>query len=108
MTEDPNPPYKLIIAPSLARQLEELGIMDQARDAIRGAMSDPEQAGKQLTGSFYPYRRLKFSRYRIVYRVARDTAPPEVRFLFAGIRKEGDKKDVYALLTKIMRRGGLE
>ncbi len=108
MTEDPNPPYKLVIAPSLARQLEELGILDQARDAIRGAMSDPEQAGKQLTDSFYPYRRLKFSRYRTVYRVASNTAQPEVRFLFAGIRKEGNKKNVYTLLMKIMRRGGLE
>lgn len=43
----------------------------------------------------------------LVYRMVRDTAPPEVRLLFAGIRKEGDKKDVYALLTKSMRRGGI-
>jgi hypothetical protein len=43
----------------------------------------------------------------LVYRMVRDTAPPEVRLLFAGIRKEGDTKDVYALLTKSMRRGGI-
>ena len=39
--------------------------------------------------------------------MVRDTASPEVRLLFAGIRKEGDTKDVYALLTKSMRRGGI-
>jgi len=100
--------YKVVFAPSLAGQLQELGIVDPAREAIRNAMADPEQAGKQLTGSFFPYRRLKFSRYRIVYRVVKDAEPPEARFLYAGIRKEGDKKDVYALLAKIMKRGGLE
>lgn len=100
--------YKLVFAPSLAVQLGELGILDQAKEKIREAMVDPEQAGKQLTGPFFPYRRLKFSRYRIVYRVERDADPPEARFLYAGIRKEGDKKDVYALLAKVMSRGELE
>lgn len=102
------PGYKVVVAPSLAKQLQEFGILDQAKEAIRDAMTDPEQAGKQLTGTFFPYRRLKFSRYRIVYRIAKDVDPPEARFLYAGIRKEGDKKDVYELLTKIMRKGGLE
>ena len=101
-------PYRPIIAPLLLEQLRRLGIEDQAKERIRAAMADPEQTGKQLTGPFFPYRRLKFSRYRIVYRVVRDADPPEVRFLYAGIRKEGDKKDVYALLTKVMKGGGLE
>lgn len=100
--------YRTVIAPLLLEQIRELGITDQVKEQIRTAMTDPEQAGKQLTGSFFPYRRLKFSRYRIIYRVARDLDPPEVRFLYAGIRKEGDKKDVYALLAKAMQRGGLE
>lgn len=100
--------YKVVIAPLLLEQLEDLGIVEQARDTIRDAMADPEQAGKQLTGSLFPYRRLKFSRYRIVYRVVPDTDPTEVRFLYAGIRKEGDKKDIYARLERVLRRGRLE
>ena len=100
--------YKTVIAPSVLEQLRHLGIVDQAKEKIRDAMADPEQAGKQLTGALFPYRRLKFSRYRIVYRVARDTNPPEVRFLYAGIRRGGDKKDVYDQLLKVMRRGRLE
>ena len=82
--------------------------MDQARDAIRDAMSDPEQAGKQLTGSFFPYRRLKLSRYRIIYRVFPNADPPEVHFLYCAIRKEGSKEDVYRRLEKVLKRSELE
>lgn len=100
--------YRIVIAPKLLEQLRGFGIAQQSGDLIREAMKDPEQAGKQLTGSFFPYRWLKLSRYRIVYRVARDADPPEVRFLYAGIRKAGDKKDVYARLAKVIKRGEIE
>ncbi|MGI8860675.1 MAG: type II toxin-antitoxin system RelE family toxin [Rubrobacteraceae bacterium] len=73
--------YRVIIAPQLLEQLEEFGIVEQARSAIRDAMANPEKAGKQLTGSLYPYRRLRVGRYRIIYRVASDANPPEARFL---------------------------
>jgi len=98
--------YRAFLAPSLLDQLEELGIKHQARRAIRGAMNDPELAGKQLTGSLYPYRRLKLGRYRIIYRISSD--PAEVRFLYCAMRKEGSKKDVYRQLERVLRRGGLE
>ena len=97
--------YRVVLAPLLLEQLEELGIKDKAASAIRDAMSDPQAAGKQLTGSLYPYRRLKFSRYRIIYRVISD--PPEVQFLYCAIRKEGSKKDVYRRLERVLRRGEL-
>ena len=103
MTED----YRVIIAPQLLEQLEEFGIVEQARSAIRDAMADPEKAGKQLTGSLYPYRRLRVGRYRIIYRVASDTDPPEARFLYCGLRKQGTKKDVYERLYRVLRRGDL-
>jgi mRNA-degrading endonuclease RelE of RelBE toxin-antitoxin system len=98
--------YRAFLAPSLLEQLEELGIKDQARRAIRDAMNDPERAGKQLTGSLYPYRRLKLGRYRIIYRISPD--PPEVWFLYCAMRKEGSKKDVYRQLERVLRRGELE
>lgn len=99
--------YKLIIAPKLLEQLRDLGVEDQAKAAIRNAMANPEQAGKQLVGPFFPYRRLKVGRYRIVYRIIKDADPPEVHFLYIGIRKAGDKKDVYARLEKLLERGDL-
>jgi mRNA-degrading endonuclease RelE of RelBE toxin-antitoxin system len=97
--------YRVIIAPQLLEQLQEFGIVEQARSAIRDAMADPEKAGKQLTGSLYPYRRLRVGRYRIIYRVASD--PPEARFLYCGLRKQGSRKDVYERLLRALRRGDL-
>jgi mRNA-degrading endonuclease RelE of RelBE toxin-antitoxin system len=99
--------YGVIVAPRLLEQLQEFGIVEQARSAIRDAMADPEQAGKQLTGSLYPYRRLRVGRYRIIYRIASDTDPPEARFLYCGLRKQGSKKDVYERLIRALRRGDL-
>lgn len=101
-------PYKVFISSRLLEQLRELGLVDQARGAIRDAISDPEQAGKQLTGSYFPYRRLKLSRYRIIYRVFPNADPPEAHFLYCAIRKEGSKKDVYRRLERVLRRGELE
>ncbi len=99
--------YRTIIAPRLLEQLQELGMVEQARSAIRDAMADPEQAGKQLTGSLYPYRRLRVGHYRIIYRISSDTDPPEARFLYCGLRKQGSKKDVYERLYRVVRRGDL-
>ena len=92
--------YRVIIAPRLLEQPEEFGIVEQARNAIRDAMADPEKAGKQLTGSLYPYRRLRVGRYRIIYRVASDANPQEARFLYCGLRKQGSRKDVYERLFR--------
>jgi mRNA-degrading endonuclease RelE of RelBE toxin-antitoxin system len=100
--------HRVFVAPLLLEQLEELGLKDQAGRAIRDAMSDPEQAGKQLTGSLFPYRRLKLGRYRIIYRIISSEAPPEVRFLYCAMRKEGSKKDVYRQIERVLRRGELE
>jgi mRNA-degrading endonuclease RelE of RelBE toxin-antitoxin system len=99
--------YKVIIAPRLLEQMEEFGIVEQARSAIRDAMANPPQAGKQLTGSLYPYRRLRVGRYRIIYSISSDADPPEVRFLYCGLRKQGSKKDVYERLYRVLRRGDL-
>lgn len=100
--------YKAVISPLLAEQLEELGLVEQAKSAIRDAMSNPEQAGKQLTGAFFPYRRLKISRYRIIYKIDLDTDPAEVHFLYCAIRKQGAKQDVYQQMARAMRRGEIE
>ena len=94
--------YRAILSPTLLEQLQELGLKDQASRAIREAMNDPELAGKQLTGSLYPYRRLRLGRYRIIYRITED--PPEVWFLYCAIRKQGSKRDVYRQLERILRR----
>ncbi|MEL6441504.1 MAG: type II toxin-antitoxin system RelE/ParE family toxin [Cyanobacteria bacterium J06621_8] len=60
----------------------------------------PDKQGKALSGRLKGYRSVIAvgQRYRIVYRVDKSTIT--VVIVGAGIRKEGAKKDIYAILNK--------
>jgi mRNA interferase RelE/StbE len=64
---------------------------------------DPEKQGKHLLGELAGFRRVEAvgKRYRIIYKAERE----QVVILLAGIRKDGDKHDVYALAKKLMKQG---
>jgi mRNA interferase RelE/StbE len=61
---------------------------------------EPEKQGKALSGVLKGYRSIRAlgQRYRIVYRV--DAEKIVVVIIGAGIRREGDKKDIYRILNK--------
>lgn len=65
---------------------------------------EPLKRGKALTGDLKGYRsdRAAGQRYRIVFRVFEQNG--EVVVVVVGIRKEGDKKDVYTMASR--RVGG--
>jgi mRNA-degrading endonuclease RelE of RelBE toxin-antitoxin system len=69
----------------------------------------PEQIGKPLQGDLSGLYRITHGRYRIVYDVRRvrrggkTVLLVRVRILHVGIRKAGDKADVYAQLAKLLR-----
>ena len=60
-----------------------------------------------MRDDFQGYYRIPFGRYRIIYRVIRRDLHVHVEVVFVGIRKEGDKRDVYAQLYRLRRRGQL-
>jgi mRNA interferase RelE/StbE len=66
---------------------------------------DPEQQGIALLGEFMGFCRVEAvgKRYRIIYRVER--AEGAVAIVLAGLRKAGDKRDVYALAKKLLKQG---
>lgn len=70
---------------------------------IDGLARDPDRQGKPLTGELAGLRSLRAAgqRYRILYRVEAERVV--VLVLAVGIRKQGDKKDVYALAKKLVR-----
>src|SRR5450432_1232975 len=73
---------------------------------------EPELLGKPLVDEFHGLFRISFGRYRIIYRVIRDKRNPQmfrivVRVLLTGIRKHGDKIDIYELARKLQRQGKL-
>jgi mRNA interferase RelE/StbE len=75
---------------------------------IDGLQEDPERQGHALLGPLSGYRSLRAAgqRYRIVYSTHEDVVTVFVVFL--GIRKEGDKKDVYKLAQKMIELGLLK
>lgn len=78
---------------------------------IDGLKDIPEQQGKPLWDKLKGCRSLRASRYRVVYRVSRSNPPPgcigSVTVVGIGIRREGSKSDIYAVLTKMAKDGEL-
>lgn len=61
---------------------------------------EPDLQGKPLSGVLKGYRSIRTlgQRYRIVYRIDREKII--VIIVGVGIRKEGDKKDIYKILNE--------
>ena len=66
---------------------------------------DPDKQGKPLLGELTGFRSVRVvgKRYRIVYRVERREVV--VAVVAVGLRKDGDKHDVYALAKKLLKQG---
>jgi mRNA interferase RelE/StbE len=61
--------------------------------------TEPDRRGEPLYGNLQGYRKLKAARrYRIIYEVRAQGAT--VTVVVIGIRKEGDKRDVYQIARR--------
>ena len=69
---------------------------------------EPEKQGKPLSDELAGYRSIRAvgQRYRILYKLEEEQVIVAVVAL--GIRKAGDKKDVYELAKKLARLGLLD
>jgi len=68
---------------------------------------DPDKQGKILTRELSGFRSIHTAgRYRIIYKSEKATVI--VYILAAGIRKQGDKKDIYKITKKLLRAGLLD
>jgi mRNA-degrading endonuclease RelE of RelBE toxin-antitoxin system len=82
-----------------------------AKASDLGRTAHPELTGKPLRNALQGYYRIPFGRYRILYTVLTPDPnispqkPVEVHVAFVGIRKTGDKRDVYEQAQKLRRRG---
>ena len=98
--------YRIVLTPTAVKLLEAISdrrIREQIRDRIDGLAHDPEQQGKPLRGELAGFRSLRVAgqRYRILYRVERTKV---LVIVFAvGLRKEGDRDDIYRLAEKLIR-----
>jgi mRNA interferase RelE/StbE len=70
--------------------------------------SEPLLLGKALKGPLKDYRSIRAAgqRYRIIYKVMEKEVI--VIIVAIGMRKEGDKKDIYELMKKYIKTGLLK
>lgn len=100
--------YQILIQPGALKALASIPdrrIQESIRDRIEALAHDPDQQGKPLTGDLIGFRSLRAvgQRYRIIYKVEKTKII--VLVVALGIRKEGDKADVYRLAQKLLRSG---
>lgn len=98
--------YRIVVTPTGFKLLEAISdrsIREQIRDRIDGLAHDPEQQGKPLREELAGFRSLRAigQRYRILYRVEREQIL--VLVVAVGIRKEGDRHDIYQIAKKLIR-----
>ncbi|MEA3416340.1 MAG: type II toxin-antitoxin system RelE/ParE family toxin [Thermodesulfobacteriota bacterium] len=76
-------------------------------DRIEALRTDPEKQGKALVKRLAGFRSIHAAgRYHVIYKI--DNNATVVWVVAAGIRKEGDKKDIYKIAKKLLRLGLLE
>lgn len=75
--------------------------IEQLKDA-------PALLGKPLVGPLKEFRSVRAAgqRYRIIYRIEEERVV--VIVVAVGIRKAGDKKDIYELMRKLVKTGIVE
>jgi mRNA interferase RelE/StbE len=95
-------------ASEMLKAIQDRRIRQKITERINGLATDPEKQGKELVAELDGYRSLRAvgQSYRIIYRVEGDKVIVVV--VAVGIRKEGDKKDIYALARKLMQARLLE
>jgi mRNA interferase RelE/StbE len=75
---------------------------EKLRDRIDQLKIEPEKQGKALVDDLSGFRSVRAvgQRYRIIYKVEQE----QVLVLVVGVgrRKDGDKKDIYTLLEKLL------
>ena len=92
------------------RQLKALDSRTRVQVAAKIDLlcDEPEKRGKALQGSLAGFRSIRTAgqRYRIIYLVEKQEVV--VLVVGIGIRKSGDRKDIYSLMKKLVNSGLLE
>lgn len=96
--------YHIIIARSAVEMVSEISdrkAQKSIKKAIGKLATDADKQGKPLVGPLRGYRSLRayHQQYRIVYKIIGATVT--VLVVAVGIRKEGDKNDIYERISKM-------
>jgi mRNA interferase RelE/StbE len=88
--------------------IKDTRIRESISRRINALEQDPDEQGKPMTGELLGYRSIRAvgQRYRILYRLEAEQVVVVV--VAVGVRKEGDKADIYELAKKLARLGLLD
>ncbi len=97
--------YEIQLTPLALEMLEAVKDrreQEKLRDRIDRLKVEPQKQGKALVDNLSGFRSIRAvgQRYRIVYQVEQDRVLVFVVGL--GRRKDGDKKDIYTILEKLL------
>jgi len=102
--------YRIRLTNLAAKNLKNIDkpAQTQILSKIEKLQEAPLLLGKSLTGPLQEYRSIRAAgqRYRIIYKVVEEEI--FVVVIAVGIRKEGDKKDIYELMKKYIKTNLLE
>ncbi|MDD3847615.1 MAG: type II toxin-antitoxin system RelE/ParE family toxin [Syntrophorhabdaceae bacterium] len=103
--------YGIEITPAaleMLKGMKDRRIVGQIVQRIDRLRDDPEKQGKPLLGELSGYRSVRAAgqRYRVIYRI-QDTSVIVI-VMAVGIRKEGDKRDIYKLVRKMIQLNLIE
>ncbi len=88
--------------------IKDKRLQESLKSSLRRLEHEPDKQGKPLSGELKGYRSVRAAgqRYRILYRLEAEQIIVVVAAL--GIRREGDKDDIYEIAKKLKRAGLLD
>lgn len=99
-----SPAYEIRLTPLALEMLTNVldrREQEKLRDRINQLKIDPEKQGKALVDNLAGLRSIRAvgQRYRVVYQV--QASAIVILVVGIGLRKDGDKKDIYRILGKL-------
>jgi mRNA interferase RelE/StbE len=89
-------------ARDLLMSISDRRVREKIVEQVKTLETEPEKQGKPLTGELSGYRSLRSvgQRYRIIYRIEKEKAV--VWIIALGLRKAGNKRDIYSLAKRLL------
>lgn len=98
--------WQILLTPTAVKLLAEISdrrIREKIGAVIDHLAEEPEKQGKALLGELSGYRSIRAvgQHYRIIYTLKKNEVL--VAIVAVGIRRDGDKNDIYQLAKKLFR-----
>ena len=94
-------------AADMLAEIQDRRVQRKLADMVDSLAESPESRGKALLRDLFGFRSIRAigQRYRIVYMV--DTASLQAIIVGVGIRKDGDRGDIYEKMRRVIQSNKL-